>query len=105
MCVSDFKVCDSETRQMMFVLSAAKLTNECLQEGVECTVNFPDDDPKVIARLILFLYTNHYPHNYLPLHEADSRSANETWFKGLRTLLSASDDNFIHKTDAESFNM
>jgi hypothetical protein len=88
---------------MMIVLFLAKLTNECQQETVESAVTFPEDDPKVIARLILFLYTSYYLHKTPDTDADDDLDANETWFNCLRSLHRPSDDVFIYETDAKIF--
>lgn len=63
---------------------------------MEDRVHFPEDNPKLIARLILFLYTNHYP-RIADGDEDDCKVAadrNERWFSSLRSLLNQSTDIF-----------
>lgn len=66
-------------------------------------MDFPEDDPKLIARHILFLYTKYYPHEIGDRDVHASLEANEVWFKCLRALLSPSDDIFVHEREVEIF--
>lgn len=66
-------------------------------------MEFVEEDPKLIARLLLFLYTNYYPHmiGFVDAHE--SPNANQIWFEHLRALLSPSDDTSVHEADDKVF--
>lgn len=91
-CQSNFKVSDSTIQRVEeaeLCLHESDISNR-LQEGVENSVNFPDDDPKSIARLILFLYTENYPlwRKYTLLEDSSPRTAE--WFECLQSLLRSS---------------
>jgi hypothetical protein len=78
-------------------------------------VNFPEDDPKLMARLILFLYTEDFPawdysEPQLPAwnrHQQKACPASTTkWMNSLRSLLHSSDRTdtvFINSSHAKIF--
>jgi BTB/POZ domain len=96
---SNFKV--NLVRSHIFMVD--ELTDWESQEALEDKVDFPEEDPKLIARLILFLYTNYYPLWQNPYHEGDEQKANAKWFKALRSLLAPSDDPFLLPVEAKGF--
>jgi hypothetical protein len=79
-------------------------------------VDFPEDDPKLIARLILFLYMDHFP---AWNHTSDNQEGSAwtypnrqregcpvlttKWMDSLRSLLHLSDNVFINGSDAEIY--
>ncbi|KAF7504601.1 hypothetical protein GJ744_002028 [Endocarpon pusillum] len=71
------------------------------KEAVEGAVDFPEDDPKLIARLILFLYTEYYPVWKPGQAQGNAgKVASSQWMKSLRELLH-SEDIFINKEQGE----
>lgn len=66
-------------------------------------MDFPKDDPKLIARLILFLYTEYYPVWKPGQAQGNARTvASSKWMKSLRKLLH-SEDIFINKEQGEIY--
>jgi hypothetical protein len=75
-------------------------------EAVDDTVDFPEDDPKLIARLILFLYMDYYPvRNNKTAGLDDSPAPVVEWMGSLRRLLRPSNDIFVHPLDAHIFKL
>lgn len=91
-CQSNFKVSNlmiQRVGQIELCLSRSDISDR-LQEAVENTVDFPDDDPKSIARLILFLYTEYYPVWIKDANDEDSSPRTAEWFGCLQSLLDSS---------------
>ncbi|ERF68885.1 hypothetical protein EPUS_04537 [Endocarpon pusillum Z07020] len=73
------------------------------KEVGEGAVDFPEDDPKLIARLIFFLYTEYYPVWKPGQAQGNARTvASSKWMKSLRELLH-SEDIFINKEQGEIY--
>lgn len=77
LCTGNFKVDCSLSRRDTVLIDK--------QEAIERSVDLPDDDPKIVARLLLFLYTGGYP---VHLTEEWHRLNNENYYAYRKQLAS-----------------